>query len=108
MKCLIDALFVDVNPAKGAPLCGSSGDQWRCRTPCIRAADPQKQVDFRIYLVSKGRSVLQTSKGQQKRTSVPDFRCNNGSLQLGGVQRTSPRRFTHSFDSLHLGGDANL
>src|SRR5260370_41531615 len=29
------------------------------RTPCIRAADPQKHVDFRIYLVSKCRSVLQ-------------------------------------------------
>ena len=25
MKCLIDALFVDVNPAKRAHLCGSSG-----------------------------------------------------------------------------------
>ena len=25
VKCLIDALFVDVNPAKGAHLCGSSG-----------------------------------------------------------------------------------
>ncbi|OLB26970.1 MAG: hypothetical protein AUH13_25435 [Acidobacteria bacterium 13_2_20CM_58_27] len=58
--------------------------------------------------MSKGRSVLQTSKGQQKCTSVPDFRRTNGSLQLGGVQWTSPRRFTHSFDSLHLGGDANL
>ena len=52
--------------------------------------------------------MLQTSKGQQKRTSVPDFRRSNGSLQLGGVQWTSPLRFTHSFDSLHLGGDANL
>ena len=68
---------------------------------CIRAADQQKQV-------RKGRSMLQTSKGQQKCTSVPDFRRNNGSLQLGGVQWTSPRRFTHSFDSLNFGSNANL
>ncbi|PYU70700.1 MAG: hypothetical protein DMG52_24550, partial [Acidobacteria bacterium] len=31
-----------------------------------------------------GRSVLQATKGQQKRTSVPDFRRTNGSLQVGG------------------------
>ena len=103
LKCLIDALFVDVNPAKEAPLRGSSASEWRCRPPCIRAADPQKQVDFRIYLVSKGRSVMQATKGQQKRTSVPDFRRTHGSLQLGGVQWTSPRRCTHTFDSFHLG-----
>jgi hypothetical protein len=71
-------------------------------------AGPKKQLEFRIYPVSKGRSGLQTSKGQQKCASVPDFRRNNGSLQLGEVQWTSPRRFTHNFDSLHLGGNANL
>jgi hypothetical protein len=42
----------------------------------------KKQMEFRIYLVSKGRSVLQTSKDQQKCTSVPDFRGNSCSLQL--------------------------
>lgn len=52
--------------------------------------------------------MLQTSKGQQKCTSVPDFRRTNGSLLLGGVQWASPRRCTHSFDSLRLGGNANL
>ncbi|PYX56189.1 MAG: hypothetical protein DMG76_15610 [Acidobacteria bacterium] len=69
---------------------------------------PKKQVEFRIYPVSKGRSGLQTSRGEQKCASVPDFSRSRCSLQLGGVQWTSPRRFTHRFDSLHLGGDANL
>lgn len=43
-----------------------------------------------------------------KCTSVPDFRRTRCSLQLGRVKWTSPRYFTHSFDSLHLGSDANL
>lgn len=43
-----------------------------------------------------------------KSTSVPDFRSTRRSLQLGRVKWTSPRHFTHCFDSLHLGGDANL
>ena len=43
-----------------------------------------------------------------KSTSVPDFRRNGSSLQLRGVKWTSPQHFTHGFDSLHLGGDANL
>ncbi len=42
---------------------------------------PKKQVEFRIYLVSKGRSVLQTSKDQQKCASAPHFRPNDFSLQ---------------------------
>ncbi len=74
----------------------------------FKQGGPKKQVEFRIYPVSKGRSVLQTSKGQQNCASVPDFRRTNASLQLGGVRWTSPRRFTHRFDSLYLGGDANL
>src|SRR6267143_3049283 len=63
---------------------------------------------FSLYVVHRHRSRRRTPKGQQKCTSVPDFRRTNGSLQPGGVQWTSPRRFTHSFDSLHLGGNANL
>jgi hypothetical protein len=54
--------------------------------------------------VSKGQSELQTLKVQQKCTSVPDFRGNRWSLQLPGVKWSSPRRFTHRFDSLHLDG----
>jgi len=69
---------------------------------------PKKEVEFRIYPVSKGRSGLQTSRGQQKCASVRDFSRSRCSLQLGGVQWTSPRRFTYRFDSVHLGGDANL
>jgi hypothetical protein len=42
---------------------------------------PKKQVEFRIYLVSKGRSVPQTSKDQQKCASAPHFRPNDFSLQ---------------------------
>jgi hypothetical protein len=49
-----------------------------------------------------------TPKGEQKCTSVLDFRHIKGSLQLGGVQWTSPPSITHSFDSLHIGGNANL
>jgi hypothetical protein len=52
--------------------------------------------------------VLQTSIGQQKCTSVLDFRRNSCSLQLRGVKWTSRRHFTHRFDSLHLGGHAKL
>jgi hypothetical protein len=42
---------------------------------------PKKQVEFRIYLVSKGPSVLQTSKDQQKCASALHFRPKDFSLQ---------------------------
>ena len=71
-------------------------------------ASPQKYVEFRIYLACKSRSGLQSSRAQQKCASVLDFSRSRCSLQLGGVQWTSPQRFTHSFDSLHLARDANL
>ncbi len=38
----------------------------------------------KTYGIEAGEYV-RTPKGQQKRTSVPDFRRTNGSLQLGGV-----------------------
>ena len=38
-----------------------------------------------------------------KGTSVPDFRRTGRSLQFGRVKWSSPRHFTHSFYSLHLG-----
>jgi hypothetical protein len=43
---------------------------------------PKKQVEFRIHLASKGRSVLQTSKGHQKCASAPHFRPKNFLLQV--------------------------
>ena len=52
--------------------------------------------------------MLRTSIEQQKCTSVLDFRRNSCSLQLRGVKWTSPRHFTHRFDSLHFVGDAKL
>ena len=66
-------------------------------TPCavrreFEHAGPKKQVEFRNYLVSKGRSGLQPSMGQQRCASVPRFSRSRCSLQLGGVQWTSPRR----------------
>ena len=70
MNCLIDALLVDVNPAKGAPLCGSSGAMPSAAE--FEQGCPKKQVEFRIYLVSKGeprktsRSALQPLTSDQR------------------------------------------
>src|SRR5467141_4813706 len=47
----------------------------------FKQGGPKKQVEFRIYPVSKGRSVLQTSRGQQKCASVSDFSRSRCSLQ---------------------------
>jgi hypothetical protein len=70
VNCLIDALLVDVNPAKGAPLCGSSGAMPSAAE--FEQGCPKKQVEFRIYLVSKGeprktsRSALQPPTSDQR------------------------------------------
>jgi hypothetical protein len=52
-----------------------------------------------------GRNHLHLTRNgnELKCTSVPDFRCTKCSLQVGRVKWTSPRHWTHSFDSLHLG-----
>src|SRR6266576_2306617 len=59
-------------------------------------------------LVDRHRSRQRTPRDQQKCASVPHFRRTSCSLQLRRVKWTSPRCFTHGFDSLHLGSDANL
>jgi hypothetical protein len=63
---------------------------------------------FHSRLMSESRFEDPVVRGYLKRSSVPDFRRRSFALQVGGVQWTSPRHWTHSLYSLQLSREANL
>ncbi len=71
------------------------------------AATQYPRDRFHSRLMSERRFEDQVVRGYLKCSSVPDFRCRSSPLQFG-VKCTSPRHFTHSLYSLHLGGEENL
>ena len=107
-----DASRVDVSCHYVAARIVSEFIVWTPRRSFHRAQPAQRAVPVIPRISTAGDLGEYTAgawkKGHQKCTSVPDFRPSTCFLQLGRVQWTSPRRFTHSFDSLHLGGNANL
>ena len=72
------------------------------------AATQYPRDRFHSRLISEGRFEKQAVRGYLKCSSVPDFRRGSIPLQLRGMKWTSPRHFTHSLDSLYLGGEVNL
>src|SRR6267143_6453635 len=78
---------------KGPLSAALRASKWRCRPPCIRAADPQKQVDFRIYLGAKADLCCKPRKAsrsalQYQTSGAPTARFNSegcSGLHLGAA-----------------------